>query len=104
MSRSQITFDIEMDENKVPEKIQWAAGDDGSGVAKAISVSIWDEGQENTLRIDLWNKEMSQDEMKQFFHQTILTLTDSYERATDDSHTAEGVRMFCEDLKKQMQI
>lgn len=104
MEKSQIAFDVEMDENKVPEKIHWRAGDDGSGEAKAISVSIWDEGQQNTLKIDLWNKEMSQDEMKQFFHQTILTLTDSYERATDDKHIADGVRMFCEDLKKQMKI
>lgn len=104
MEKSQIAFDVEMDENKVPERILWRAGDDGNGEAKAISVSIWDDTQQNTLKIDLWNKEMSQDEMKQFFHQTILTLTDSYERATDDKHVAEGVRMFCEDLKKQMKI
>ena len=104
MKKSQIAFDIEMDDNQVPDKIEWHAGDDGNGEAKAVMLSIWDDEQQNTLRIDLWNKDMTKDEMKQFFHQTILTMTDSYEKATDDKRIADGVRMFCEDLKEQMQI
>ncbi len=104
MKNSKIEFDIEMDDNQVPEKIFWEAADDGKGEAKAIMLAIWDEEQKNTLRIDLWNKEMTKDEMKQFFHQTILTLTDSFEKATDDKRIADGVRMFCGDLKEQMNI
>ena len=104
MKNSKIEFDIEMDENQVPEKIFWEAEGDGKGEAKAIMLAIWDEAQKNTLRIDLWNKEMTKDEMKQFFHQTILTLTDSFEKATDDKRIAGAVRMFCGDLKEQMNI
>jgi len=104
MKSSKIEFDIEMDENQVPEKIFWEASTDGKGEAKAIMLAIWDGVQKDTLRIDLWNKEMTKDEMKQFFHQTILTLTDSFEKATDDKRIADGVRMFCSDLKKQMNI
>lgn len=104
MKNSKIGFDIEMDDNNVPEKIYWKADEDGQGEAKAIMLSIWDEKAQNTLRIDLWNKEMSKDEMKQFFHQTIITLTDSFEKATDDKSIADGVRMFCDDLKKQLKI
>ncbi|MEM7161070.1 MAG: gliding motility protein GldC [Bacteroidota bacterium] len=104
MNKSRIEFDIEMDENQVPESINWKAGADGEGEARAIMLSIWDSKDQNTLRIDLWNKEMTKEEMKQFFHQTILTLTDSFEKATDDKRIADGVRMFCEDLKGQLNI
>ena len=104
MSKSKISFDITLDENKVPEMIEWTADDDGQGEAKAIMLSIWDEKEKNTLKIDLWNKEMTRDEMKQFFHQSILVMTDTFERATDDKETADGVRMFCADLKDRLKV
>ena len=104
MNKSNISFNITLDENKVPEEIQWKADENGQGEAKAIMLSIWDDKEKNTLKIDLWNKEMTMDEMKQFFHQSILVMTDTFERATDDKETAEGVRMFCEDLKERLKI
>jgi len=37
---------------------------------------------------------MMVDEMKKFYHQNIMTLTDTYVRATNDSKTAEDVKSF----------
>ena len=34
-------------------------------------MSIWDEKTKETLRIDLWTKDIRVDEMKHFFHQTL---------------------------------
>jgi gliding motility-associated protein GldC len=38
--------------------------------AKALMLSLWDPTENNTMKIDLWTKDMSIEEMKQFFHQT----------------------------------
>lgn len=94
--KSNIVFAVEVDENSVPEHIEWnAEAEKQGGPCKAIMLSLWDEKERNTLRIDLWTKEMTIDEMKQFFHQTLLTMTDTYERSTGDRKLAEDMRDFC---------
>ncbi len=96
MKESEIKFTVKVDENNVPEKIDWfASAENTGGPSKAILLSLWDAEEKNTLRIDLWTKEMSIDEMKQFFHQTLLTMTDTYERATGDKLLSEDMRDFC---------
>jgi gliding motility-associated protein GldC len=65
---------------------------------------LWDEHENNTMRIDLWTKEMGIDEMKKFFHQNIMTLTETYTRATNDEATAKEVREFMSGLGKKMGV
>lgn len=96
LKQSEIKFSVGTDENNVPESIEWfASAENTGGPSKAILLALWDEQQKNTLRIDLWTKEMTIDEMKQFFHQTLLTMTDTYERSTGDNKLAEDMRDFC---------
>jgi gliding motility-associated protein GldC len=40
-----------------------------------MMLSIWDSKAQETLRIDLWTKEMPVDEMKIFFHQTLVAMS-----------------------------
>ena len=54
--------------------------------------------------ISLWNHEMSVEEMKQFFHQTLLTLADSFERATSEHNIAEDLRDYCYHFAEKMGI
>ena len=99
MSKNRIQFEVELDENKIPSKITWSADDIANNKdAGAIMISIWDKSENNTLRLDLWEREFSIEEMKKFFHQSLLTMTDAFEKSTGDSVTARGVRAFCEDL------
>ena len=45
MNKSTISIDIHLDENKVPEQINWTATDstaDMMQAAKAMMVSFWD--------------------------------------------------------------
>ena len=91
--KSKIEFDIEMDENKVPTRIDWIA-DEHKSQCKAIMTSVWDEAEKNTLRIDLWTKEMMVEEMRHFCVQTIVTMADTFERATNDNKSAEELREF----------
>jgi gliding motility-associated protein GldC len=105
MKLEQIRFDIELDDNNVPEKINWTATDNGRAAeGKAMILAVWDKAEQNALRIDLWTKEMQVDEMKQFVHQTILTLADSFERATNEKPMADTMRDFCQYYAEKMNI
>lgn len=94
MKRSDINIHVDLDENHVPEKLEWNARDGGQGTGKAMLLSFWDAEELNTMRIDLWTKEMTTDEMKAFFHQNILTLADTFERATNEDRMAAQMRDF----------
>jgi gliding motility-associated protein GldC len=105
MKQSDIRISIELDENNVPETIHWKASDaQAEAEAKAMILSVWDKNDRNTLRIDLWTKEMEVDEMKYFVHQTILTLADSFERATGESRMAATMRDFCEYYAEKLNL
>lgn len=105
MKTTEIKFTVTVDENHLPTKILWEAPDSGeSSESKSIMLALWDAKENNTLRIDLWTKDMTVDEMKKFFHQNIMTLTDTYIRATNDNKTAEDVKNFFVKLGKDIGV
>lgn len=103
---SEIKFIIELDENRVPEKLSWSAKDGGvdAEAAKAIMLSIWDSKAQETLRIDLWTKDMPVDEMKLFFHQTLVAMSDTFKRATDDEKMADTMKDFCDYFAEKLEL
>lgn len=95
--KSEIKLAVQLDENNVPNKINWTAeGSDkgGNNQSKAFMLALWDEEENNTLRIDLWTKEMMVDEMKKFACQNIITMADSFERSTGETEVANEMREF----------
>ena len=94
---SEIRFDVELDENRVPEKLMWSAKDGGIEMqeTKAVLLSVWDSKAKEMLRIDLWTKEMPVDEMKIFFHQSLVAMSDTFLRATGDEQMTETMKDFC---------
>jgi gliding motility-associated protein GldC len=103
---STIHINVTTDANKVPEHIEWSASDADiqNRRAKAMILAMWDDSEKNTLRMDLWDKDMDVEEMKLFVHQTILTLADSFERATGEDRMAATMRDFCDYFAEKMQI
>lgn len=103
---SKITIEVTTNENNVPESINWSAEDGGVDnlAAKAMILSLWDKKDQNAMRIDLWDKEMTVEEMKQFFHQTLLTMADSFERATGEKNITEDLRDYCLHFADKMGI
>lgn len=107
--RSEIKIAIELDENRVPEKIFWTAPDGGitGEESKAMMVSMWNPIEKESYRIDLWTKDMPIDEMRVFFHQTLVSMADTYHRATNDTKMRDTMMDFCDyfadvlELKKQ---
>ena len=98
--KTEILIEVELDENKIPEKINWTAEDGGveNEETKSIMISIWDAEKREALRIDLWTKEMPVDHMKLFYHQTLVAMATNYERATDDKDVAEKIALFAEEF------
>ena len=104
--KSDIKITVGLDENNVPEKLLWTAQDGGveQEEAKAMLLSVWDSKAKETLRIDLWTKDMPVDEMKQFFHQTLVAMADTFQRATDDEKMSDTMRDFCDYFAEKMDL
>jgi gliding motility-associated protein GldC len=105
MKTSEINFKVSVDENNLTTTIQWNAPDSGeSSECKSLMIALWDAKENNTLRIDLWTKEMMVDEMKKFYHQNVLTLTDTYLRATGDEVTTKKVKEMFTEIGKEIGV
>jgi gliding motility-associated protein GldC len=103
---SKIELNVELDDNKIPEKLTWSAQDGGinNEEAKAMLLSVWDNNAKETLRIDLWTKDMPVDEMKQFFHQTLVAMSDTFNRATQDEKMTATMKDFCDYFAEKLEL
>jgi gliding motility-associated protein GldC len=103
---SKIELNVELDENRIPEKLNWSAQDGGitNEEAKAMLLSVWDHKAKETLRIDLWTKDMPIDEMKQFFHQTLVAMSDTFNRATQDEKMTATMKDFCDYFAEKLEL
>ncbi|MFI0491281.1 gliding motility protein GldC [Flavobacterium sp.] len=105
-STSEIKVLIQLDENRVPEKLFWSAIEGGvnSEEAKAFMLSVWDSDDKATKCIELWTKDMPVDEMKIFFHQTLLSMTETFQRATSDEKMAATMKDFCDYFAEKLEL
>jgi gliding motility-associated protein GldC len=97
MTQSTITIDVNLDEQKIPHQILWNATQSNSEAkqeAKAMMVSFWDGKERAALRIDLWTKEMMVDEMADFYYQTMMTMADTFDRATHQEELVNEMKSF----------
>ena len=101
-----ITINVSLDENKIPENIKWSAPDEGvkNQEAKAMLLTFWDGKSKESLRMDLWVKDMPLDEMKQFFHQSLISMTNTFHRATQDEKMTATMNDFCDYFAEKMNL
>ena len=105
MKKSEIKFTVTLDDNNMPENIDWSASDTKTeSTSKAVMIALWDTKERNTLRIDLWTKDMLVDEMKQFYHQNLLSMADTLERATGEVEAAKAMRAFAQEFGERMNL
>ena len=107
MKKAEIKLTIDLDDNNVPESITWESTDAENKEAlpvKSIMLALWDHNYKNTLRIDLWTKDMAVDEMKRFFYETLQTMGDSFLRATGETNIIEDLRDYCAHFAEKMEI
>ena len=97
MTENSIHIQVGLDEQKMPVDIGWTASDsptEKKRKAKAFLLSLWDGQEKTALRIDLWTKDMMVDEMEDFFYQTLITMADTYQRATRHDDLAVDMKNF----------
>ena len=93
MRKNTISVDVYLDENKIPEKIEWQA-QENIEKAKAFLLAFWDGEDKTAMRIDLWTKDMMVDEMADFYYQVLLTMADTFDRATHQSELVDDLKQF----------
>lgn len=101
MKKSSISIDIELDDNRIPVNIEWNASDstiENAQKARAMMLSFWDPAEKAALRIDLWTKDMMLDEMADFFYQTLMTMADTYDRATQHKELVDDMKKFAHEF------
>lgn len=107
MQKKKINITVELDDENIPSNIKWQA-DDMQGMdeanCRAMLLSLWDSNRKDTLKLDLWTREMTVDEMKIFFHQTLLTMADTLQNAINDERITGDMRDFCDYFAEKMEI
>ena len=94
---SEIQLKVFLDESNIPANITWFASDSQMTEpesCKAFMLSVFDEKSSESLRIDLWTKEMRQDEMDKFFFETFMTMADTYHRANQNEELVKEMKDF----------
>ena len=105
---SNITIKVGLSGDKIPVKMEWMAddnpGDMGWSEIKAMMISLFDLDTKDTLRIDLWTKEMRVYEMDRFMFQTLRAMADTYHRATQNTELANDMQHFVDYFGKKTGI
>lgn len=104
MEKHSININVYLDNEKMPEHIDWDASGSGHNEpqqAKAFMAAFWDPKDRTALRMDLWTKKMMVDEMNDFFFQTMMTMADTYTRATRNDDLAAEFKAFAREFKKK---
>lgn len=99
MIKSNIVIDVELNENRIPESIEWRASEstaDAPQQAKAMMIGFWDGQEKTALRIDLWTQKMMVDEMADFYYQTFMTMADTFDRATRQAELVGEMKAFAQ--------
>jgi gliding motility-associated protein GldC len=100
MKTSDIRLMVDMSDDGI-EDIRWEAEDapePGLQRAKAMILSLWDARERNSMRIDLWTKDMTIQDMNDFFYQTLLTMADTYGSATQNKDLMAEIKIFAREF------
>lgn len=104
---SEINIKVELSEEKVPVAITWSATDSTANKpqqSKAFLLSLWDSHYKESLRIDLWTKDMLLEDMNTFFFETLMGLAETYNRASQDAALAERLKNFALEFGEAVQV
>lgn len=101
-----LKFEIELDENQLPVNMEMHASDGAANEdnIKALMVSAWAAKTKETLRIDLWTKDMPVHEMFIMYHQTLMGMAVTLDRATGYDKLADALRDYCAFFAEQTNI
>lgn len=104
MSQKNINIDISLDSQLLPESISWKNSDEKQpNDVKSLFVSGWDAKQNSSLTFNIWTKDMRVDEMHHLYVQTLISLTDGFQRATGNKFIHEDMRAFLKQFEQKVE-
>lgn len=102
---SEIRLHVGLDAEKFPVLLEWeASAESGKRACKAFLLSLWDREEMNTMKIDLWTKDMPVEEMGFFIFETLLSLAGTYRSATGDAEGAEIIARAGKELGTKLKL
>lgn len=98
MKEVEIKLKVKLDDNNVPQEIQWASDDPPSkgtfASTKGFFLSLFDEKSLETLKIDLWTAKLEVGEMNRLCYYALKGMADSYYNATKNEQHANDLARF----------
>ncbi|MCF8268094.1 MAG: hypothetical protein K9I69_08400 [Ignavibacteriales bacterium] len=97
MKKAKIEIFVNLDDNNIPESIEWSstdAGFPGTKQADSMLLSFWDKEEKNTMSLDLWTTSMLVPDMKMHIYQQIMGLAEICKNATGDQNLM-GILLDC---------
>ena len=107
VNESKIDISIEFNEQRLPVDIKWQSTDQAEQEqvsCKGMLLSFFERETLDTIKIDLWTKDMQVVEMDRFIFQTLRAMADTYQRATQNTQLANDMQKFVQYFGQQTQI
>jgi gliding motility-associated protein GldC len=100
---STIQIDVLRDEDKIPEKILWAASNttaEEKQEAQAMMLAFWDRADSNVPRIDIWAKGTFIDEIADMCYASFMSIADFYNRAANNPELTNEIKKFANEFRR----
>ncbi|MBK8702982.1 MAG: gliding motility protein GldC [Saprospiraceae bacterium] len=105
---STLTVKVGLDPAGIPIAIEWesedALGKKEPVDCKAMLLSFFNAQTKETMKLDLWTKDMQVDEMDRFIFQTLRAMADTYFKATQNNKLAADMQRFVQYFGEQTEI
>ena len=104
--KQTLKFEVELDENNLPNSIKMLEekASNSSIDLKALMISAWDAKRKETLRVDIWTKDMPVNDMFIMYHQNMMGMATSLEKSTGQNKLANALRDYCDFFAKETKI
>ena len=104
--KQTLKFEVELDENNLPNSIKMLEDQENNSAIdlKALMIAAWDAKRKETLRVDIWTKDMPVNDMFILYHQNLMGMATSLEKSTGQDKLAQALRDYCDFFAKQTNI
>ena len=104
--KQTLKFEVELDENNLPNSIKMLEekASNSSIDLKALMIAGWDAKRKETLRVDIWTKDMPVNDMFIMYHQNMIGMATSLEKSTGQNKLANALRDYCDFFAKETKI
>jgi len=97
----EIIMKAHLNKDNMPAKLEWKASDGPHAKFEdcgAFLISVWDRERKEQLQVNLWELEMTMEEMNHFYFQTLINLSNTMERSTRNAEEAEHLREYAKEF------